>query len=177
MKALFRITYILLIALSCFYTANAQTNRADKKAANVAAISNIINTTNYVFKANFANPFRNGQSRALTSDYDLTVAKDTVIAFLPYFGRAYLADYNSATDGGIKFTTTKFDYKVTKNKKGSREILITLNNSSLGDPNAVKTMRLDVSPDGYASLQVISYNRDPISFEGMVQEREKPKSY
>jgi ABC-type oligopeptide transport system substrate-binding subunit len=173
MKSLTKIFCTLMLMTSCFYVAGAQT-KTEKKAAKVDGISKLINNKNYVFKANMANPSGGIQSRVLTSDYDLTVSKDTIVAYLPYFGRAYLTDYNSATDGGIKFTSTDFSYKLIQNKKGSYEILITPK-SSLSDPRAVQSMRLYVSPDGYASLQVTSLNRDPISFDGVVQEKDKPK--
>ena len=176
MKALTKIICALLIAGGVTQGAHAQATKADKKVAKIAEIATLINTKNFVFMANYANPTRGMQSRALTSEYDLTLSGDTLTAYLPYFGRAYLADYYSATEGGIKFTTTDFTYKVTKGKKGNFEILINFSKSSLSDPRAVKTMRLDVTPDGYASLQVISLNRDPISFEGEIQKKEKPKA-
>ncbi|MGZ3757701.1 MAG: DUF4251 domain-containing protein [Mucilaginibacter sp.] len=176
MKALIKIICALLIVGGVAQGAHAQATKADKKAARIAEIVMLINTKNFVFMATYANPTRGMQSRALTTEYDLTLSGDTLTAYLPYFGRAYLADYNSATEGGIKFTTTEFDYKVTKGKKGNFSIMITPLKSSLSDPRAVKTMRLDVTPDGYASLQVISLNRDPISFEGEIRKKEKPKA-
>lgn len=176
MKALTKLICTLLIVGGVAQATLAQISKADRKVAKIAKIATLINTKNFVFMATYANPTRGMQSRSLTGEYDLTLSGDTLVAYLPYFGRAYLADYNSATEGGIKFTTTDFSYKVTKGKKGNFEILINLLKSSLSDPRAVKTMRLDVTPDGYASLQVISLNRDPISFEGEIQKKEKPKA-
>jgi hypothetical protein len=173
MKNLVHVFYAIILILSVVDTTNAQNKSADRKAAKIAEITKLLSAQNYVFKANFANPSRGG-SRSLTSDYDLTVSKDTIVAYLPYFGGAYMADYNS-TDGGIKFTATNFTYKVTAGKKGNHEIFITLPKSSLSDPKAVQSMRLDVSPDGYASLQVTSFNRDPISFNGTIEERRHSK--
>ncbi len=169
MKALTKITCVLLISVGFLCAASAQTKKADRKAAKIAEISKMIADKSYVFKANFANPSRGMPARSLTSDYDLTVSRDTIVAYLPYFGRAYLADYNSSTEGGIKFSGTHFDYKVTENKKGNREVLITPKDSKISDPRAVQSLRLNITPDGYASLQVISYNRDPISFDGTIE--------
>ena len=42
----------------------------------------------------------------LSPYYYLKVSKDTVVAYLPYFGRAYTAPADP-TEGGIKFTSTK----------------------------------------------------------------------
>ena len=79
-------------------------------------VQNAIESKHYVFKARTVMPATGG-TRQLTSAYDLTVSEDSVIAFLPYFGRAY-----SATPGqvnqGINFTSTDFTYSVKQGKKG-----------------------------------------------------------
>jgi hypothetical protein len=160
-KKSFKIICTLIIGLLSLYSVSAQ----DKKAALMAAVNN----RNFIFIANYVSPARGG-GHALTSDYDVTLTKDSVITYLPYFGRAYMANYGSLDDG-IKLTTTKFSYTQTTNKKGNVEILITPKEQNLTDALAVKSMRLNISPDGYASLQVISFNRDPIIFNGNIEER------
>lgn len=173
MKSLKNILVLLLLAFISIGIANAQSTRKERKAAHVDEIKQIVDDQNYVFKANYVNPMR-GAGRALTSDYDLVVSKDTVKAFLPYFGRAYTAPYNP-TEGGIKFTNTHFTYTSTAGKKGGWNIIIkpTGKDKNISDWRDVQTMRLDISPDGYASLQVISSNRDAISFNGTVEKRKK----
>jgi hypothetical protein len=56
-----------------------------------------------------------GRNINLTTTYVIRLAADTVIADLPYFGRAYVAPMNPS-DGGIHFTSTKFSY-TTKEKR------------------------------------------------------------
>jgi hypothetical protein len=128
----------------------------------------MVDDVNYIFEANYANPMRGG-GRSLTSEYDLKVSKDTIIAYLPYFGRAYIAPTNP-TEGGIKFTWTKFDYSVKQTKNGSWEILIKPKEKNISNASDVQNLRLSISTSGYASLQVISSNRDPISFNGTIEE-------
>ncbi|MFT3901749.1 MAG: DUF4251 domain-containing protein [Niabella sp.] len=99
----------------------------------------------------------------LGTGYDLKVTPDSVIAYLPFFGRAYTAPMNP-TEGGIKFTSTKFDYKKAI-RKGNYEIQI-----SPRDNKDVNSLLLVVSPGGYASLRVTSNNRTPISFNGRIEE-------
>src|SRR5690606_28133322 len=76
----------------------------------------------YVFHARTALPQR-GRANFLDARYDLTVSKDSVVAYLPYFGRAYSAPIGS-DKGGIQFTSTDFDYIVEKKKKRRWEIRI-----------------------------------------------------
>lgn len=173
MKLLKNISILLLLTFIGINIADAQTTSKDKKAARALAIKDMVEAQNYVFKANYVMPMR-GISRSLTSDYDLTVSKDTVSAFLPYFGRAYTAPYNP-TDGGIKFTNTHFTYTSKPGKKGGWSVTIkpTGKDKNISDWRDVQILRLDISSDGYASLQVTSSNRDPISFNGTIEKRGK----
>ncbi|MEO8887449.1 MAG: DUF4251 domain-containing protein [Mucilaginibacter sp.] len=159
---------ILLVFVCGLFTANAQNTKAEKKAAKLSDIKNLVNSQRFVFVANYVLPLGGG-GRALTSQYDLTITKDSVSAFLPYFGRAYMADFGSI-DGGIKFTSTHFTYKLT-GKKSRWEILITFTDANIiNGPKGVRQMRLNVSEDGYGSLQITSSNRDAISFNGYIEE-------
>lgn len=78
-------------------------------------VNTMIESRNYIFKARTVNP-QNSVSRQLTSEYDLTVSRDTIISYLPYFGRAYVAPINPS-EGGIKFTSPKFEYNPVKDEK------------------------------------------------------------
>jgi hypothetical protein len=168
MKPLRNILILLLIVATGLNIANAQTTRKDKQAAKEAAIKNSIDAKHYTFIANYVLPQR-GSARQLTEVYyDLRVTKDSVIAFLPYFGRAYFDVPYGGTDGGIKFTSTKFDYKVTEKKKGGWEIIIKPT-----DAKNINSLTLYISTDGYASLSVNSINRDFISFNGYLKEEKK----
>lgn len=100
----------------------------------------------------------------LTSDYDIRISGDSITAYLPYFGRAHTARMNA--EGGIRFTSTNFQYQVTKRRKGSWLVLIEPN-----DTRDVRQMSLSVSSSGYGILQVNSNNRDPISFNGYLAEK------
>ncbi|MDB5132872.1 MAG: hypothetical protein JWR02_2621 [Mucilaginibacter sp.] len=168
MKPLFKSLLILALAVSCLSGAGAQT---PKQAAKAQAVKNIVNNMNFVFQANYVNPQR-GSARSLDYGYDLLVSKDTIIAYLPYFGRAYAAPADP-TEGGIKFKTTHFDYKAKTNKKGGWDILIVPKDKNITGMRDVQSLRLSITTNGYASLNVTSINRDPISFDGYIEERKK----
>lgn len=142
-------------------SAAAQSSAADKKAAKQAEIRNMVESQNYVFKAQSAMPMA-GRTRQLTSDYDLKIAKESIISYLPYFGRAYSAPIDPSK-GGIQFTSKNFDYTMTPGKKDGWNVLIKPK-----DVSDVQQMNLSISSAGYANLQVTSTNRQPITFNGVV---------
>jgi hypothetical protein len=168
MKTLFKSLLVLTMVVSCLVEASAQT---PKQAANAQAVKNMVNNMNFVFQASYANPQRGG-ARSLDYGYDLVVSKDTIAAYLPYFGRAYVAPADP-TEGGIKFKTTNFDCKSKTNKKGGWEILIIPKERNTTDMRDVQSLRLSITSTGYASLYVTSTNRDAISFDGYIEARKK----
>ncbi|HEX7845623.1 MAG TPA: DUF4251 domain-containing protein [Chitinophagaceae bacterium] len=123
----------------------------------------LIESQNYIFKAQSVFPDR-GQLSQLTADYDLAVSKGSVNAWLPFFGRAYSSSYNT-TDGGIKFNSTDFEHTVKKGKKNRWEITIKPK-----DAPDVQYLYLTVFENKRATLQVISTNRESISFNGYIIE-------
>ena len=107
-----------------------------------------------------------GGQKYLTADYyDLHVKKDSVTAYLPYFGRVYMDVPYNPTDAGIKFTSTKFDYKIVEKKKGGWTVTIVLN-----DVRRTQKLMLDIYTNGSASLQTTSNTRDPITFLGHIKD-------
>jgi len=156
------IKIFLLLSVSVL-GASLITKAQDKKPGE---IKTMIESRNYIFKAQMANP-QNGSSRQLTPEYDLTISGDTIISYLPYFGRAYVAPTNPS-EGGIKFTSTKFEYNPVKDEKAWK---ITIKPK---DDREVQQLFLEVFDNGRATLQVISTNRQGISFTGYVEEG-KPK--
>lgn len=149
----FLLSFLAMSALSVVAGAQRQSPEEIKR---------IVESRNYVFKAQMANP-QNSISRQLTSEYDLSVSRDTVVSFLPYFGRAYVAPTNPA-EGGIKFTSTKFEYKESSDGKRWK---ITIKPK---DASEVQQLYLEVFDNGSATLHVISTNRQGISFTGYIEE-------
>ena len=123
----------------------------------------MLETKNFIFKAQTVNPQR-GRLRQLTSEYDVVVTNDTVIAFLPYFGRAYSAPINPS-EGGIKFTSGKFGYSVAAGKKKSWTLKIKPD-----DIKDVQDLYFTIFDNKKATLLVNSLNRESILFNGYIIE-------
>ncbi|WP_374949109.1 DUF4251 domain-containing protein [Mucilaginibacter sp.] len=170
MKTLLKIAFVLIIALQIYNPASAQTKKQIREAAKVADVKGQLDTRNFTFQAQYMSPLGGGQ-RYLNTDYDVRVTKDSVIAFLPYFGVAYSgAGYNNNEDNGIKFTSTKFDYQVEKKKNGISYIVIKPK-----DARSTNQLIFNISPNGATNLAVISNNRQRISFDGYLKDSPKTK--
>ena len=143
-------------------------SRKEKKAEIAAIVKGLVSSGNYIFQASYANS--TGGSFPVYSTYNLKVVKDTVAAYLPYFGTSHI----SPNDPGaleVKFTWTKFNYNIKPRKKGNWEVKIDPQVSNIGANSDVRSLTLNISADGSASLQVINSNRDPISYDGFIVDR------
>ncbi len=135
---------------------------AQSKEEKAAAFKSLIESGNYVFKAQSAMPMSGRVRQLTTDDYTLTITKEKIISDLPYFGQAYTAPMDPSK-GGIQFSSTAFDYTITPGKKDGWEVLIKPK-----DYHDVNQLSLSISSAGYASLRVISTSRQQISFNGII---------
>lgn len=165
-RAYHKAIVIILLALAGFTTTYGQEVNENKNLKRSSEIQDLINSKNYVFVAQTAFPIGR-RAINLTSPYDVRVSGDTVASDLPYFGRAFVAPMNPS-EGGIRFTSTNFNYKVKGRKKGGWDIAILPK-----DSKDVRQMLLTVSESGYGTLQVVSNNRQQISYNGYVKERKR----
>lgn len=171
--------HLKILGILFFATISQVFSQTDK-----ATTARIIKDKNYVFSANTAMPMSNqdvnqvlrsfpgsqggGTINLSGSAYDFTVTPDSIVAYLPYYGRAYSAPYNSS-EGGIKFKSKDFSYSQTKNKKGSYSV--NIKTRDLKSENY--QLMLTVSEKGYTTLMVNSNNKQPINFNGILSEPKK----
>ncbi|MFZ1372088.1 MAG: DUF4251 domain-containing protein [Ferruginibacter sp.] len=150
----FPLLYLLVNLLAGFSVSNAQQKSADE-------IKKSVESQNFVFLAEVANPARGG-NRQLSPGYELTVTDSNIVAYLPFFGRAQTIPIDAA-GGGIKFTSTNFDYNVVAKRK-SWQITIAIK-----DVSHVQQLFFTVYNNGKASLDVLNIHRDDISFRGYIR--------
>ncbi|MGI4750892.1 MAG: DUF4251 domain-containing protein [Janthinobacterium lividum] len=158
--------FLVFSLIAFFNSAQAQNTRAQKKLAKIAAVKKMVDNQNYVFMAQFANPL-GWRTINLNYNYDVVISKDSIDSYLPYYGRAYVAPINPTdpSETGIQFKSKQFDYQNSPSKKGSWEVTIV--------PHDIKETRkfiLNISDEGYASLNVTSNNRQSITFNGYITE-------
>ena len=84
----FKKSFLIASAVLGWNLANAQQAKSEPAGA-------LITSKNYVFKARTALPMR-GSARQLTANYyELKISKDSIVSYLPFFGRAFSAPMNS----------------------------------------------------------------------------------
>lgn len=147
--------FIVLTAVRCSNEVYAQNKTEDE-----AAISRIVSEQNYIFKAQSVMP-TTGRTRQLSDNYDVSISKDSVASWLPYFGRAYSAPMDP-TKGGIQFTSTDFEYSSAQRNDGWD---ITIKPKDTRD---VQQLFFTIFKNGTATLRVSSISRQPISFGGHI---------
>lgn len=137
-------------------------NRQSKSAATAAKVKKTVESGRYQLDVDQAQPM-NGRFIALTSKYTLNLQKDSSTAFLPYFGRAYRAPFNS--DGGIKFSEPVKELKMLFNDK-KQEFNVSFTVQTTED-----TYRFFISiwTNGTARINVTGNNRQPIYFTGEIE--------
>lgn len=158
---------ISIICCIVLFLSMATTTFAQTTSAKEARIQNLLESKNFTFVAESANPMSGGSIRLNSSNYQVSFYKDSLESFLPYFGTAYRAPYG-ATQSPLMFSSGDFVYNSEVTRKGGHTVTIKINTPS--DPDV---LILSVSASGYGTLQVSSIDRQPISFYGSIKPNEK----
>jgi hypothetical protein len=99
-------------------------------------------------------------------NYTFRIKTDSVQLNLPYVGRSHTAvtDYSQV---GFNFKAGNIDYVVKDRKRGGWNVTIPLHNAT-----NVSMIVLNVLKDGSATLHLTPRNKQPISYQGNIAERE-----
>lgn len=168
--------YVMAFALISI-SATAQTDKA--------TTTKIVAAKTYTFVARSASPLNSSDISKVMSKmpggtgsgtinlnetyYEVKVSPDSVVAYLPYFGRSFSAPIGQ-NEGGVKFNSKKFEYKSTKGKKRGWDIIIETK-----DVNENYRLVLNIGDEGYATLSLNSNVKQSITYQGYLKENEKKK--
>lgn len=158
-RSFVKISFVL-VSLSFLLAQCSSTKKA--VALNDSEVKNVVDSSHFTFVAERMNPLR-GSSHVLTSYYDVTVKKDTLRSFLPYFGRSHQAEIGR-TKSPLEFDSHNFTYKV--DQKNPDQWQISINPK---DVQEIQQLLFTVFNNGTATLNIVSTNRDPISFYGHIE--------
>lgn len=133
-------------------------SKKEKQEQKEKEIKELVDKKQFTIEVNRALPMR-GQAVSLTSPYTLEMRGDSVISYLPYFGRAYSVPYGGGN--GLRFERTATDYTCTYDKKGTARIKF----AARTDDDTYR-FNIQIYPNGSASINVTPTNRQNISYQG-----------
>lgn len=150
----------VLLAAGCGILRQSSEEKRAEEARVAALVQQQLDARRYVIDVRFVQP-RRGGSRAVTSQYSVTVDGTHLKSHLPYFGVAYSVPYG----GGkvLNFESEIDEYAEDTSRRDRRVIVFTTNNEE-----DYLVYRLTVFNNGNADLQVSSKNREYISFRGVL---------
>ena len=166
-------TIIIAVLIFTFAGIHAQEpqklTRKERKALNkvkvVEETKKMIDSANFVFIPSQVLPI-SMRSRNVDGTFRAKIQNDSIDSYLPFFGRAYSADYSS-TEGPFTFNLPIENYSKEKLKK---EYLIKFDVKNMND--LVKFM-FYISENGFTTLTINSTNRQGISYYGRIEKPEK----
>jgi hypothetical protein len=152
------LSIIALLLLMNFSSGQSPENESSTE------VESMIQSRNFDFVAESANPMR-GRSIFLSPGYTFQVRPDSLVSYLPYYGRAYQATMDPSS-AGIKFTSTDFEYFERPRRKRGWEIQLRPK-----DVHNSPQVHLSINDNGHASLRVTMIDRQSISFQGYIRQK------
>lgn len=149
--------------LSCANTHHAKTDNA----MDSIIVRNMIESQSFVFIPRYVNAV-GVRSRDLSYGYQISVSKDTVKSYLPFFGRGYVAPISPA-DVDFDFTSTKFTNTTRPARRGWN---ISIKPK---DQKYLTELYFIIFDNASASLTVTSNDRSAVSYNGYITERKFSK--
>lgn len=158
-------TVMALTALVMIVGCATAEERAARAAEQAKAVKAALQERNYQIAVNRMYPSR-GASKSLSYGYSVEVRNDSLISYLPYFGRAYDVPYGGGN--GLNFSAPIRNYQESQPKSNLRHIEIDVKNDE-----DIYLYTLDIFDNGSTDINVRSRQRDPISFSGEMEFRQK----
>lgn len=146
---------IIIFAFSVMVLAGCAVNRQSEKTYSVESL---IERRHFTIDVDYMYPM-SGMPRHVDYNYSLSVHGDSIISYLPYFGRAHNVPYGGGKALNFVGLLKSYDDQITK--KG--EHVLTLRTRT--DEDEYEYF-IELSDDGSASISVFGNERDQIRFRG-----------
>jgi hypothetical protein len=150
-------------ALFCTFILAACSGTKPAVTASPADIQAAVDNNAWVFTARDVIP-STGRSQVLTNTYDIRLSKDTLISYLPYFGRSFSGANAMTNQNPMDFKSYKLTIDKESAKKGSWKVMVKPN-----DYTPVRNMNFIFYDNGNATLTVNFNDNSPISYNGNIK--------
>ncbi|MDB4581545.1 DUF4251 domain-containing protein [Draconibacterium sp.] len=166
-------TILIAVLIFAFIGGNAQETeklsrkekKALKEAKQIEETKALLDNKVYVFSPTQALP-SSMRSRNLDGSFSAKINNDTIDCYLPFYGRAYSADYGSS-DGPFTFTLPIENYTMENSKKGY------MVKFEVKNKNDNINFMFQIGETGSATLNLTSTNRQSISYYGNIEKPDK----
>lgn len=163
MKIKYILPVVILLAAILIWGCSNTRNIKSEPPLDSTAVRNLLDSQSFVFVPVYVNPM-GGRRRDLSTGYELSISKDSLISYLPFFGRGYTAPI-SPSDVDFDYKSTNFTYAVTPARRGWN---ITVKPK---DQRYLQELYFRIFDNASASLNVTSINRSSISYDGYITRR------
>ena len=156
-KSMMLLVLAAVLFASCASTQGSGLSKAEMKRQKAEEVRQAIYDRQFTINVTSAHP-TSFPSVNLTSPYSLEVHGDSVISYLPYYGRAYSLPYGGGK--ALNFSGKMSGYDISRSK---REYNVTM---SIENDEDRYVYYIDVFDNGRSSILVRSQNRTDILFYG-----------
>lgn len=160
---------VILILVCLFGISGFSDNgKKEKKARERLEMAQLIQSGQFKFMVRSANSVL-GNFNQLSYGYNVVFDSLRVVAYLPYYGRAFNVQYGD--EGGVKFDLKADSIDQQWNEKKKLFKIST----ELDDSRDSYNIYLTAGLDGFAELHINFRNRTWISYSGMIQKLQDKK--
>ena len=135
--------------------------KAERQEKQALAVEKALSERHYRVGVVMMYPNR-GKAVNVSPDYSVEVKGDTLISYLPYFGRAYSVPYGGGK--GLNFTAPIAEYQTEKGRKGATLVTIKVRNEE-----DIYTYLLEIYDNGSTTVDVRSRERESIRYSGNME--------
>jgi hypothetical protein len=166
MKKLIYLTLLLLSFAVISHAQEVETKsrkelREERQQKRIKEVKELIENKSFVFKATHALPMA-GASIPLDFSFDAELKNDTLISYLPFFGVAYSVDYGGR-DAAFDFTLPVENIEIKETDNGFQVKF------DVKKKTDYMNFIFNISDPGYATLKILSTNRQAISYYGSIE--------
>lgn len=162
------IIMLLICSLSVFaQEASKKEAKEKKKTVKENQVKVLLDNGEFVFIADRAMPQGSRTVDLISYQAYLKFQPDFIESSLPYFGRAF-SGVGYGSDSGLNFEGKPENYTIEPGKKNVKII-----KTRVKGENDSFNLQLTVTPSGYATLNVMSNNRNSITYTGVIKALEK----
>ena len=159
MKRIYFFFIASLFLMACASSESAS-SKATRKAEMAAKIAEGVQTRHFNVDIDKVYPLGHGIIHPSTL-YSVSVDDDKIISYLPYFGRAYNVPYGGGK--GLNFEGEVLKYQESTGRKGEHVVVLDVKSEE-----DIHQYSFVIFENGNVTLDVISKERNPISFSGRV---------